>query len=414
MGLMQAGWRLSIEQRHAVAARTGQTVFVGGAGDFDKDGRIRHPGDLRAQIDGTISNLQAALALEGATVADGVRFKVYYTPANGMDEWAVRAAIQNHGAFASLDPLPALSMMPVPLQPFEGQAVQIQAIAIVGWRHGPRAHAISRAVPASAAKQFDRPIYTVGLRADEFFTAPLRCAIDENGKLLHKGDGVAQSHAIMSDIETTLMHLGAGMQDAIKMEGYYFGTTHKDWAPLGAARASHFREPGPVATVVPCHVLDPDGAATKIEVMGFRGDNGVHNKYIPREDRWPDTVWDWSLPLPYRQGLRLRNQIWTGGQVPYDRGTTADPTIYPTDMLKQTRFTMGLCNDIVEAFDRSTRDYRLLVCYFTSKGTEKETRTFVDQIAAEVDGRLPPMTIVPQPHMHTDDCLVEIWGIAQG
>ncbi len=413
MGFMQAGWRLAIEQRHAVAARTGRTVFVGGAGDFDKDGRIRHAGDLRAQIAGTIDNLNAALALEGATLADAVRLKVYYTPAKGLDEWAVRALIQNHAAFAALDPLPALSMMPVPLQPFEGQAVQIQAIAIVGWRSAPRAHALSRAVPASAAKQFQRPIYTAGLRAGEFITAPLRCATGEDGKLLHQGDAVAQSHAIMNDLAATLRHLGAGLQDAIKMEGYYFGTTHKDWAPLGAARASHFREPGPVATVVPCHVLDPDGARTKIEVMAFRGDNGVHNKYIPREDCWPETVWDWSLPLPYRQGLRLRNQIWTGGQVPYDRGTTADPTVFPTDVLKQTGFTMGLCNDIVEGFGRSTRDYRLLVCYFTSKGSERETRAFIDAVAERIDGRLPPMTIVPQPHMHTDDCLVEIWGIAE-
>lgn len=414
MSFMKAGWRLAIEQNHAIAGRAGQTVFVGGAGDFDGNGRIRHAGDLRAQIDGTIANLGGALALEGATLADAVRLKVFYTPASGMDEWAVRAAIQNHGAIASLDPLPALSLMPVPLQPFEGQAVQIQAIAIVGWRNAARAHAVTRAVPKSVAGQFQRPIYTAGLRAGEFFTAPLRCATDENGKLLHAGDAVAQSHAIMNDLNTTLLHLGSSLQDAIKMEGYYFGTTHKDWAPLGAARASHFREPGPVATVVPCHVLDPEGAGTKIEVMGFRGDNGVHNKYIPREDCWPDTVWDWSLPLPYRQGLRLRNQIWTGGQVPYDRGTTADPAVFPDDMLQQTRFVMGLCNDIVEGFGRSTRDYRLLVCYFTSKGTEKETRAFIDAVADRLDGRLPPMTIVPQPHMHTDDCQVEIWGIAEG
>jgi enamine deaminase RidA (YjgF/YER057c/UK114 family) len=218
----------------------------------------------------------------------------------------------------------------------------------------------------------------------------------------------------MNDIETTLLHLGAGPQDAIKMEGYYFGTTHQAWAPLAAARASHFREPGPVATVVPCHVLEPEGALTKIELMGLRADNGIHNKYIPREDSWPDSVWDWSIPLPYRQGLRLRNQIWTGGQVPFDRGSTADPAIHPFDLLNQTRFTMGLCNDIVAGFGRSSRDYRLLVCYFTSQGGEDETRAFVDAIADTVDGPLPPMTLVPQPHMHTDDVRVEIWGIAQG
>jgi enamine deaminase RidA (YjgF/YER057c/UK114 family) len=414
MGFMQTGWRLALEQRHDCAARLDRTVFIGGAGDFDPDGSIRHPGDLAAQVPGAVANLQAALAGEGVGIGDVVRLKVYFSPGLGFDEWALRAAIQNLPAFDPLDPLPAISFLPVPLQPFEGQAIQIQAIAIAGWRRERRAHALTRAVPPHVASEFERPIYTAGLRAGEFITAPLRCATDEAGAPLHPGDAVAQSHAIMADLETTLMHLGAGLQDAIKMEGYYFGKTHKDWAPLGAARASHFREPGPVATVVPCHVLEPEGARTKIEVMAFRGDNGVHNKYIPREDCWPDSVWDWSLPLPYRQGLRLRNQIWTGGQVPFDRGTTADPSIHPRDLLKQTRFTMGLCNDIVAGFGRSSRDYRLLVCYFTSQGGEDETRAFVEAVAETVDGPLPPMTLVPQPHMHSDDVRVEIWGIAQG
>jgi enamine deaminase RidA (YjgF/YER057c/UK114 family) len=411
MASMKPGWRLALEQRHATAARIGQTVFVGGAGDFASDGRIRHAGDLVGQIGGAMSNLRAALAVENAGLGDVARLKVYYSPGAGPDEWSLRAHLQRHFPF---DPLPAISLLPVPLQPFAGQTIQLQAIAIVGWRQAPRAHAVTRAVPRSVAAQFERPIYTAGLRAGEFVTAPLRAAIDEDGALLHAGDGVAQSHAIMSDLETTLTHLGAGLQDAIKMEGYYFGRTHQDWAPLGAARASHFREPGPVATVVPCHVLEPEGARTKIEVMAMRADNGLHNKYIPREDCWPDSVWDWSLPLPYRQGLRLRNQIWTGGQVPFDRGSTADPAIHPFDLLKQTRFTMGLCNDIVEGFGHSSRDYRLLVCYFTSEGSEDETRAFVDAIADTVDGQLPPMTLVPQPHMHTDDVRVEIWGIAQG
>ncbi|MDZ4734729.1 MAG: hypothetical protein SGJ07_00130 [Rhodospirillaceae bacterium] len=411
MAMMKAGWQLALEQRHVTAARIGNTVFVGGAGDVSADGRIRHAGDLPAQIGGAMSNLRSALAAENAGLGDIARLKVYYSPNAGLDEWSLRADLQRHFPY---DPPPAISLLPVPLQPFAGQTIQLQAIAIVGWRQAPRAHAVTRAVPKSVSARFEHPIYTVGLRAGEFVTAPLRAAIDEDGALIHPGDPVAQSHAIMNDIDATLFHLGAGPQDAVKMEGYYFGTTHQAWAPLAAARASHFREPGPVATVVPCHVLEPEGALTKIEVMAMRADNGLHNKYIPREDRWPDSVWDWSLPLPYRQGLRLRNQIWTGGQVPFDRGSTADPAIYPFDLLKQTRFTMGLCNDIVAAFDRASRDYRLLVCYFTSKGSEDETRAFVAAIADTVDGPLPPMTLVPQPHMHTDDVRVEIWGVAQG
>jgi enamine deaminase RidA (YjgF/YER057c/UK114 family) len=414
MGLMHAGWQLPVGHRHAVVAQLDGMVFLGGAGDFDAGGHIRHSGDLAPQIGGAMANLLSALATEGAAAGDIVRLKVYYAPGQGHDEWAVRAALQNHPSLSALMPPPAISLLPVPLQPFEGQSVQIQAIARTGWRHEARTHALTRAVPRRFADNFANPIYTAGLRAGEFVTAPLRAAVDEDDNLLHPGDAVAQSHAIMRDLETTLMHLGAGLQDAIKMEGYYFGRTHKDWAPLGVARASHFREPGPVATVVPCHLLEPEGARTKIEVMAFRGDNGFHNKYIPREDCWPDSVWDWSLPLPYRQGLRLRNQIWTGGQVPFDRGTTAHMSIHPGDLLRQTRFTMGLCNDIVAGFGRTPRDYRMLVCYFTSSGSEQETREFVEAVADTIDGPLPPLTLVPQPHMHSDDVRVEIWGVAQG
>jgi hypothetical protein len=63
--------------------------------------------------------------------------------------------------------------------------------------------------------------------------------------------------------------------------------THDEWAPLAEARAGHFKEPGPVATVVPCHELWPEGARTKVEVLGLRDHWNGFDKYIPREDRWP-------------------------------------------------------------------------------------------------------------------------------
>ena len=34
--------------------------------------------------------------------------------------------------------------------------------------------------------------------------------------------------------------------------------------------------------------------------------------------------------------------------------------------------------------------------------------------AAMGSGPLPPLTLVPQPHMHTKDMTVEIWGVARG
>jgi enamine deaminase RidA (YjgF/YER057c/UK114 family) len=216
----------------------------------------------------------------------------------------------------------------------------------------------------------------------------------------------------MERIGRILAELGAGFQDAIKMEGYYFGHTHDEWAPLAEARAGYFREPGPVATVVPCHELWPEGARTKVEVLGLRDHWNGFDKYIPREDRWPKAVWDWPIPLPYRQGIRLRDMIWTGGQVAYEPDSNSGRTICPGELLPQTQFTMRLVEDILRAFGATAPDLALLVCYFTSDGSQDATRAVAELLTACSGGVLPPITLVPQPSMHSEDMLVEIWGVA--
>ena len=183
---------------------------------------------------------------------------------------------------------------------------------------------------------------------------------------------------------------------------------------MAKARATCFRGPGPVATVVPCHALWPAGALTKVEVMAMRDHWNGFDKYIPREDRWPRRVWDWPIPLPYRQAIRLRDMIWLGGQVPYGPDSNAGRAVLPGQLLPQTQFTMSLVDDLLRAFGRTTSDLKLVVAYFTSSGSEAETQAFIQTIAACISGPLPPMTLVPQPHMHTKDMTVEIWGVARG
>jgi enamine deaminase RidA (YjgF/YER057c/UK114 family) len=183
---------------------------------------------------------------------------------------------------------------------------------------------------------------------------------------------------------------------------------------MAEVRASFFREPGPVATVVPCHALWPSGALTRVEVLAMRETWNGFDKYIPREDRWPRRVWDWPIPLPYRQAIRLRGTIWLGGQVPWGSNANAGHIVLPGRLLPQTCFTMSYIDDLLRAFGKTPADLRLIVAYFTSDGTEEKTRAFIDEVAAWIGGPLPPMTVVPQPHMHTPDMTVEIWGVAQG
>lgn len=399
-------WRWPIRQPHRTVGEAGPLVFVGGAGDFDGKGRIAHPGDLGAQIEGSIRNLQAALALRSCGLADVLRLKVFYRSDGAGDEWELLAALS--GKFED-EPAPAITLHPVPLQPFAGQEIQVQAIANKGWRNRPNIQTVLRKPPERVAPLFERPAITRGLRAGEFIVVPAQTAIDDQDVVLAPESGIEQTRIVMTRIEDTLKELGAGLQDAVKKEGYYFGTRLEDWAGMAGVRATYFRDPGPVATVVPCHALYPKGTLTKVEVFAMRTEK---NKYIPREDRWPERVWDWPIPVPYRQGIALRDMIWVGGQVPFEAGGNSWRPVHVGDLLAQTRFTMAYVSDIVTAFGRSSVDYRLLVCYFTSGGTPEETEAFIDAIAGCVEGDLPPMTVVPQPHMHSPEVGVEIWAVA--
>ena len=137
-------WTLPLDHPHRIAGRAGRYVFVGGAGDQDSTGAIRHQGDLAAQIAGAIENVAAALDSEGCTLADVVRLKAFYSGPDA-DEWAVLAALTN--AVAG-DPPPAITTNPVPLQPWPGQLVQVQAIArATGARTRGRARCSKRCPP---------------------------------------------------------------------------------------------------------------------------------------------------------------------------------------------------------------------------------------------------------------------------
>jgi enamine deaminase RidA (YjgF/YER057c/UK114 family) len=403
-------WRLPIGRGHAVGASAGALTFVGGAADLDGAGRIRNPDSLERQIAGAMANVAAALAPERCGLDDVVRLKAFYTAADDASDWPVIAALARA---ISADPMPAISVVPVPLQPFAGQRIQVQAIAQRGWRDGGDVRVVERPVPKGYAALFGGRRVTAGLRAGEFIAVANRTAADGEDRIA-TDDPIGQSHAVMGLHEATLAALGASLQDAVKMEGYYFGTKMETWAPLAQARASHFREPGPVATVVPCHRLAPAGALTKIEAMAMRASWNGFDKYIPREDRWPARVWDWSIPLPYRQAIRLRDTIWLGGQVPLAPDSNKGTWVLPGQLGPQTRFTMSLIADLLRGFGRGPADLKLLVAYFASNGTPAETASFLDIIADCCAGALPPITVVPQPHMHEPANTVEIWGVAQG
>ncbi|MQW90711.1 Rid family hydrolase [Sinorhizobium saheli] len=401
-------WSLPISSAHRVSASAGALTFVGGACDLDEHGKIRNPGDFDKQVAGTVENLAVALDVESCTLDDVVRLKVHYTAER--DDWDVVSAL---ASFFKADPMPVISTMPEPLQPFSGQTIQVQAIAQRGWRGLDDIRFRPRPVPAARRVSFNDRIVTAGLRAGEFIALSNLAAEDDEGVVRHPDDPVAQTHFIMKRHEETLAALGASFQDCIKMEGYHIGTSRQDWVPLAKARAGYFREPGPAATTVPCDDLHPPGALTKIEVLAMREHWNGYDKYIPREDHWPKRVWDWPIPLPYRQAIGLRDMIWLGGQVPFHPYSNTGIRVFKGQLAAQTRFTVDYILDLLRPFGRTLANLKLLVCYFSSTGSEAETISFAEVLAECFGGQLPPMTLIPHSCMR-DVNTVEIFGVAQG
>lgn len=404
---MPAQWRLPVRSAHRLGAAAGGFTFVGGAADLDADGVIRNTGNLHAQLAGAVTNLVSTLETESCKPEDVVRLKVYYRTGRGLDPWLILSTILAH---FPTDPAPAVTMQPVVMQPFDGQEVQIQAMAQSGWRSHHDIRVVRRSVPSEHRERFPDGQCTAGLRAGELIVVPGRTASDYPGV---DGDGVAQTAAIMQALGGTLAALGASFSDVVKKEGYYDGTDLDRWAEMAAVRARHFPEPGPVATVVPWHAGHPENALTQIEVLAMREQWNGFDKYIPRGDAWPKRVWDWPIPLPYRQGLKLRDTIWLGGQVPWASGANTGAPVMAGQLRAQTQFVMTYVDDLLHAFGASTSDLALLVCYFASDGTPEATAQFVETLADSVQGPLPPLTLAPQPYLHNPETRVEIWGVAR-
>ena len=87
--------------------------------------------------------------------------------------------------------------------------------------------------------------------------------------------------------------------------------------------------------------------------------------------------------------------------------------VHVGDRAGQVDVTMGYIEAILAGLGASMGDLRLLVCHFAGDGTSADTQAFLDALARRITGALPPITLVSQPRMHTDEMAVEIWGIAE-
>ncbi len=111
---------------HVVVASGRRLVTTAGAVPLDAGGNLVGPGDRLAQARQTLENLALALEAIGATARDVIKTTVYVVADDRADLAAVWGVVQESGMADA-----ASTLLGVSLLGYEGQLVEIEAIAVL-------------------------------------------------------------------------------------------------------------------------------------------------------------------------------------------------------------------------------------------------------------------------------------------
>ncbi len=104
-----------------------RTIFLSGQGSVDEEGAPIHPGDMEAQLNQTLDNLETVLREAGAGLSDVVRLNIYTTDVDGFFEAYGAAA----GRLAHAGCRPASTLLGVTRLAYPEMLVEIEATAVV-------------------------------------------------------------------------------------------------------------------------------------------------------------------------------------------------------------------------------------------------------------------------------------------
>ncbi|TCC25757.1 RidA family protein [Kribbella speibonae] len=120
-------WSLALgfNQGELVTGQT-RTLYCSGQTAMDADGKPQHDGDLPAQLELSLANLEAVLTEAGMTLTNLVRLNVYTTDVDQLfPHYGVLA-----GRLATAGAAPTTTMLGVTRLAIPGQLVELEATAV--------------------------------------------------------------------------------------------------------------------------------------------------------------------------------------------------------------------------------------------------------------------------------------------
>jgi enamine deaminase RidA (YjgF/YER057c/UK114 family) len=319
-------WPIKVSHKHGV--RCGQMIWVGGQVDLTSEGAVRHPGDLASQTSAVMANFAKVLQELDASLGDLVKLLCFYVNDGSVDETRFLEMV---AAGLPADAKPAITAIPVPYLAYPEMVVEIEGYAMLGTDNTKLARNYAPVTGLSPLPGH----FAQAVRCGKMIYVSAQSPVDEKGGILHPGKIVDQTKQVMRQIGQALTHFGAGFDDVVKVNRWYVGHgTVEDFEPAALACAAHFSEPGPAATGIPIPAHARQGQQIKIEAVAMLGEDGQH---LPRRHSWPDSLWDWTIHLPYKHGLKCEEMIFLGGQVSLSKKGQA---VSPNDLAAQARQAM--------------------------------------------------------------------------
>ena len=338
-------WTWPIPTSHSQAVRCGDMIWVSGQVALSPRGQPV-PDALSTQVSAAMANLGLVLSELECGLADVVKLLCFYVNDGLVDEDKFLSLVAAH---LPAEARPAVTAVPVSYLPFERALVEIEAYAMPA--NLPRHH-----LTMGDFSPLPKAFSTV-LRCGKMLFVSGQSPVTPDGRLLDAGDIIAQTRQVMRQVGAALSHFGAGFADVVKINRWYVGQGRtEDFEPAALACAANFQEPGPAATGIPIPHHALAGQQIKIEVVAMLGEDGSH---LPRRNVWPDSLWDWTVDIPYWHGLKCHDMIFLGGQVSLDAKGRA---VNPFDMRAQTAQAMVHIGSILRELGAGYRD----ICKLTT------------------------------------------------
>jgi enamine deaminase RidA (YjgF/YER057c/UK114 family) len=371
-------------------------IWVGGQVDLTSEGEVRNVGNLAAQVRNCVASFSRVLEELGSGLPDLVKLLCFYVDDGSADEAGFLDMVSRSLPAGSR---PAITAIPLPYLAYPGMLVEIEGYAMRGENDEP----LPRQVLASPAASRLQAPFLQGLRCGKMIFVSGQTPVDEKGGLVLPNDIIGQTRQVMKQVGLLLQSCGADFDDVVKINRWYVGQgTVEDFEPAALACASHFKEPGPAATGIPLPKHSLPGQQIKIEVVAMLGEGGER---LARRHVWPEMLWDWTVHLPYKHGLKCHDMIFLGGQVSLDKQGRA---VNPGDLAAQARQAMIHIGTILNELGASYTDVCKVIAMYEGRCGADDLHKNLSIRSSFFPEPGPATTGIPLPRLAYPGMVIEI------